>query len=292
MEKTPLFKGVATALATPFDESGIDLSAFGNMIERQINAGVSAIVVCGTTGEASTLTREEKRRLTAFAAERVNGRVPVISGSGCNDTAEAIKLSKDAAEAGADALLIVTPYYNKCTQKGLAEYYKAVSEAAGKPFIAYSVPSRTGVRIEPETAAKIAELPLAYGIKDAGDSISDTARTVMLCGEKLPLYCGCDDRILPVLSLGGYGAVSVVSNLFPAETERLCDSFFEGKTKEAAELQLKLLPLIKALFCEVNPIPLKAALAEMGLCRNLLRAPLTAISEEGRKELLSNLFHL
>lgn len=287
MKKTIVFRGSATALATPFDENGIDYISLTKMIEFQLANGTDALVVCGTTGEASTLSDEEKRALIEFTVKQVRKRIPVIAGTGGNDTKKACALSEFAAGCGADALLAVTPYYNKCTQKGLIDYYNAIADASGLPFIAYSVPARTGMKIEPETAAIIAENSLAAGFKDAGDSISDTARTISLCGDSLPVYSGNDDRILPVLSLGGMGVISVASNLIPAEVKRLCTLFFDGDIKKAASLQTELIPLCNALRCEVNPIPLKAALASRGFCRNILRAPLTVLSSENKIKLLS-----
>lgn len=286
MKKTPVFRGVATALATPFDEKGIDYLAYAKMIDFQLSHGADALVVCGTTGESSTLTDAEKREMIDFTVRQVRKRVPVIAGTGANDTKKACALSEYAASVGADALLLVTPYYNKCTQKGLTAYYNDIASASGLPFIAYSVPSRTGVKIEPETSCRIAENPLCAGLKDAGDSISDTAKTISLCGESLPVYSGNDDRIIPVLSLGGKGVISVMSNLIPAEVRRLCTLFFDGETERAAALQTKLIPLCNALFCEVNPIPLKAALADKGFCKNILRAPLTELSPENTEKLL------
>ena len=286
MKKPTVFRGVATALATPFDENGIDYLSFAKMIEFQLTNGVDALVVCGTTGEASTLSDSEKKELIDFTVRQVRKRVPVIAGTGGNDTKKACALSEYASHSGADALLVVTPYYNKCTQKGLTAYYNDIASASGIPFIAYSVPSRTGVKIEPETAVKIAENPLACGIKDAGDSIADTAKTASLCGVGLPLYSGNDDRILPVLSLGGVGVISVMSNLIPSKVKKLCSLFFDGETLKAAELQSQLIPLCDVLKSEVNPIPLKAALAEKGLCQNILRAPLTSLSPENADKLL------
>ena len=287
MKKSIIFRGAATALATPFDEKGIDYLAFAKMIDHQLSHGIDALVVCGTTGESATLSEDEKKELISFTVRQVRGRVPVIAGTGCNDTRRACALSEYAAMAGADALLVVTPYYNKCTQKGLVSYYNDIASASGIPFIAYSVPSRTGMKIEPETAAKIAENPLAAGLKDAGDSIADTARTVALCGDALPVYSGNDDRIIPVLSLGGKGVISVMSNLIPGEVKRLCQLYFDGDTKRAAHLQTALIPLCDVLRCEVNPIPLKAALARQGFCKNILRAPLTELSEENEKALMN-----
>ncbi len=286
MKKSIVFRGVATALATPFDEKGIDYIAFAKMIDFQLARGVDALVVCGTTGESATLSEAEKTELISFAVRQTRARVPVIAGTGCNDTKRACAMSEHAAAAGADALLIVTPYYNKCTQKGLLTYYSDIASAAALPFIAYSVPARTGMKIEPETALKLAENPLAVGLKDAGDSIADTARIISLCGDALPVYSGNDDRVLPVLSLGGKGVISVMSNLFPAEVKRLCTLYFDGDITRAAELQANLIPLCDALRCEVNPIPLKAALAERGFCKNILRAPLTELSSENIKRLM------
>ncbi len=286
MKKELIFRGAATALATPFDEKGIDYYAFAKMIDYQLTNGIDALVVCGTTGEASTLSVEEKMELIAFAVRQVRNRVPLIAGTGANDTKKACELSEYAACVGVDALLIVTPYYNKCTQKGLLAYYNDIAEVSGLPFIAYSVPARTGMKIEPETAYRLSENPLCVGLKDAGDSISDTARIISLCGESLPIYSGNDDRILPVLSLGGKGVISVMSNLIPKEVKRLCTLFFEGETARAAAMQTELIPLCEALRSEVNPIPLKAALSEMGLCKNILRAPLTSLSPEHAAGLL------
>lgn len=286
MKKSLVFRGAATALATPFNENGIDYLAFAKMIDHQLTRGIDALVVCGTTGESSTLTDTEKRELIDFTVKQVRNRVPVIAGTGCNDTKRACAMSEYAALAGADALLAVTPYYNKCTQKGLVGYYNDIASASGLPFIAYSVPARTGMKIEPETALRISENPLAAGLKDAGDSISDTARIISLCGDALPIYSGNDDRILPVLSLGGKGVISVMSNLIPFEVKKLCALFFDGEIERAAELQTELIPLCDALRCEVNPIPIKAALAEMGFCKNILRAPLTGISPENAEKLI------
>lgn len=282
MKKDILFKGSAVALATPFDENGIDYTALGRLIEFQIEGGTDAIVVCGTTGEASTLTETEKKEIIAFSVSAVGGRIPLIAGTGSNNTACACRMSEFAAKAGADGLLVVTPYYNKCTKKGLIEYYNEIAGASALPFIAYSVPSRTGVTIDPDTAFAISESRLAVGFKDAGDSISETAKTIAKCGESLPVYSGNDDRILPVLSLGGKGVISVAANILPKQIKRLCEMYFSGKATEASALQTGLMPLITALFSEVNPIPLKAAMEKMGLCRNILRAPLTEIGDENR----------
>jgi 4-hydroxy-tetrahydrodipicolinate synthase len=285
MKKSIVFRGAATALVTPFDEKGIDYISLAKIIDLQLSSGIDALVVCGTTGEASTLSECEKKELISFTVKQVRKRVPVIAGTGCNDTLRACAMSEYAALAGADALLAVTPYYNKCTQKGLVKYYNDIASAASLPFIAYSVPARTGMRIEPETALLIAENEYAAGLKDAGDSISATARTISLCGDALPVYSGNDDRVLPVLSIGGKGVISVMSNLIPAEVKRLCTLYLDGDIARAAALQTALIPLCDALRCEVNPIPVKAALANRGLCKNILRAPLTELSTEQTKQL-------
>ncbi len=280
MKKEPVFRGVATALATPFDEKGIDYVAFAKMIDFQLTHGADALVVCGTTGESATLTEEEKKAIIDFSVRQVRRRVPLIVGTGANDTKRACALSEYAAKAGADALLVITPYYNKCTQKGLTEYYNAVGVSAGIPFIAYNVPSRTGLKIEPETAFEIAKNPLCKGLKDAGDSMAETIKTASLCGEELPLYSGNDDRIVPILSVGGLGVISVASNLIPAQIKRMCTFFFDGNTEAAGKLQMNIIPLCKFLFSEVNPIPLKYALNKAGLCKNILRPPLSCLSVE------------
>lgn len=286
MKKTLVFRGAATALATPFDESGIDYYSYAKMIDFQLTHGIDALVVCGTTGESATLSDEEKKELIDFTVRQVRKRVPVIAGTGGNNTKKACALSEYAASAGADAILAVTPYYNKCTQKGLISYYEDIASASGLPFIAYSVPARTGMKIEPETALRISENSLCAGLKDAGDSIADTAKTISLCGEALPVYSGNDDRVIPVLSLGGKGVISVMSNLIPAKVKKLCTLFFDGEINKAAGLQTELIPLCDALRCEVNPIPLKAALAEKGFCKNILRAPLTSLSTENTAKVL------
>lgn len=286
MKKELVFRGAATALVTPFDSAGIDFAAMAKMIEFQLTNGIDALVVCGTTGESATLSDAEKRSLIEFTVRQTRGRVPVIAGTGGNCTARAASLSEFAAKAGADALLVVTPYYNKCTQAGLVSYYRTISEASGLPYIAYSVPARTGMRIEPRTALEISLDKNAAGLKDAGDSISETAKTISLCGSALPVYSGNDDRILPVLSLGGKGVVSAAANLIPGSIKRLCNLYFDCRVSAAAKLQTALIPLCEALFREVNPIPLKAALAAEGMCRNILRAPLTELSEQNLRALI------
>ncbi|MBO5212288.1 MAG: 4-hydroxy-tetrahydrodipicolinate synthase [Clostridia bacterium] len=279
--KNTIFTGAATALITPFDKNGkIDYKKFAELVEFQINEGINALVVCGTTGEASTLTDDEHRDAIAFVVKQVNGRVPVIAGTGSNDTEYAISLTQHACEAGADAVLVVTPYYNKATQKGLIKMYTEIADASTKPVIIYNVPSRTGVNIEPKTYLALADHPNIVGIKEANGNISKIAEAMALVGDKLDIYSGNDDQIIPILALGGKGVISVLSNPLPAKTVEICDKFFAGDVAGACKLQLELLPLINALFCEVNPIPAKAAMAHMGYTENVLRSPLYPIEPE------------
>ncbi|MBO4413083.1 MAG: 4-hydroxy-tetrahydrodipicolinate synthase [Clostridia bacterium] len=279
MTINPVFKGAATALITPFSGDGIDYDALGKLIDWQIEKGIDGLVIAGTTGEGSTLTDEEHRQVLSFSAERAAGRVPMIAGTGSNDTAYAIDLTKAACSYGYDAMLIVTPYYNKATQNGLVKMFETIADASDKPLILYNVPSRTGVNIEPNTYLKLASHPNIRGIKEAGGNISKIVETASLVGDKLDIYSGNDDQIVPILSMGGSGVISVLSNLMPYETSKICHDFFDGKIRESAESQMKYLPLINALFCEVNPIPVKAAMAKMGFGENSLRLPLTCIEE-------------
>ena len=286
MKKT-VFTGAATAIITPLNANGIDYESFGRLIDWQLASGIDAIVVVGTTGEGSTLTNEEHESAIRFCVERVAGRVPVIAGTGSNDTAYAIELSRFACDAGADALLLVSPYYNKATQKGLIASFTAIADAVDKPCILYNVPSRTGCNILPATAAALADHPNIVGIKEASGNISQIAELAALVGDKMDIYSGNDDQIVPVLSLGGKGVISVLSNVMPKETVDICRLFESGKIAESRELQLKLLPLINALFCEVNPIPVKAAMTAMGYCDNYVRLPLTPMESNNESKLLS-----
>ena len=285
--KNTVFTGVATAIVTPLTPEGIDYKKFAELIEWQISEGVNAIVAVGTTGEGSTLTDEEHKEAIRFCVEQVKGRIPVIAGTGSNDTSYAIDLTKYACEVGADAMLLVTPYYNKATQKGLVASFKAIADASTKPCILYNVPSRTGCNLLPATVLELADHPNIVAIKEACGNISQIAELISLVGDKLDVYSGNDDQIVPILSLGGKGVISVLSNVLPKETVEMCDKFFAGDVKGSAALQLELLPLINALFCEVNPIPVKAAVAAMGFCENYLRLPLTPIEEQNEKKLLS-----
>lgn len=286
MKKPTVFKGIATALITPLDENGINYDEFGKLIDWQIDSGVNALVVCGTTGEASTLTDEEHRNAISFAVKRTAGRVPVIAGTGSNDTEYALELSSHAVNAGADALLVVTPYYNKATQKGLYNMFTRIADESAKPIILYNVPSRTGVNIEPKTYEALAEHDNIVGIKEANGNISKIVETMARVRGKLDLYSGNDDQIVPLMALGGIGAISVLSNVLPRESVMITDSFFKGDIQKSAELQCKYHDLIDALFCEVNPIPVKAAMAAMGFCKNYLRLPLTTMEEANEKKLL------
>lgn len=285
--KKTIFEGAATALVTPLTESGIDYEAFGRLIDWQIESGIDALVVCGTTGEASTLTDDEHRDAIAYAVKRTAGRVPVIAGTGSNDTGYALDLTRCACEAGADAMLVVTPYYNKATQKGLIRMFETLADASDKPIILYNVPGRTGVNIEPSTYLALADHPNISAIKEANGNISKIVETAALVGDKLDIYSGNDDQIVPIMSVGGKGVISVLSNLIPGETSEICKAFMRGDIKKSMQMQAKYLPLINALFCEVNPIPVKAAMSAMGFCENYLRLPLTTMEEAHMENMLT-----
>ncbi len=286
MKKT-IFTGAATAIVTPFKDGKIDYEAYTRLVEWQIAEGISAIVVAGTTGEGSTLTDSEHKDIIKYTVELVNRRVPVIAGTGSNDTSYAIELSKYADSVGVDGLLLVTPYYNKATQKGLIESFKAVADAVNTPIVLYNVPSRTGCNLTPESCAILAEHENIVAIKEASGNISQIAKLASLTKGKLDIYSGNDDQIVPVLSLGGKGVISVLSNLMPKETDMICKNYLSGKHEEALDAQLRLLPLIDALFCEVNPIPVKAAMAAMGYGENSLRLPLTPMEEAHEEAMLA-----
>ena len=287
MTNHPIFRGAATALITPMTQQGVDYETFGRLIDWQIDSGIDGLVIAGTTGEASTLTDEEHREVLRFAIERIAGRVPAIAGTGSNDTAYAIDMTQYACDLGYDAVLVVTPYYNKATQKGLVRMFTQIADASSKPVILYNVPSRTGVNITPATYAALADHPNIVGIKEANGDISGAVATASMTAGKLDLYSGNDDQIVPFLSLGGSGVISVLSNLMPKETSELCHKFFAGDVTGSAEMQFKYLPLINALFCEVNPIPVKAAMAAMGFGENYVRLPLTPMEEAHEAHLLS-----
>ncbi len=281
--KKQIFNGAATALVTPFKEDGsLDIGSLAELIEFQIENGIRGIVLSGTTGEGSTLSNEEFCLLIQKGAEFIHGRVPLIAGTGSNNTETAIRRSMDAESLGADALLIVTPYYNKTTQAGLIRHYQHILDAVDLPAILYNVPSRTGLAIEPETLRVLSDHPQITGIKEASGNISKTA-DFLASAPELPLYSGNDDQTLPTLSLGGCGVISVLSNIAPQEVQRICTLFEQGKTEKAAKLQLRLLPLVRALFGEVNPIPIKYAMKLQGFSVGNPRLPLVPCEEKTRE---------
>ena len=284
--KPSIFTGAATAIITPFSEGKIDYVSFKNIIEDQIKGGIDAIVVAGTTGEAATLTHEEHCECIKFVVDTVEGRVPVIAGTGSNDTAYGIELSKYACEVGADALLLVTPYYNKATPKGLIKNFIETAEATDKPIILYNVPSRTGCNISLPVYKELAKHERIVAVKEASGNISSIAELIAECGDSFDIYSGNDDQIVPIMSLGGAGVISVLSNLLPKETHDITRLCFEGNYKDAAALQLKYLELINSLFCEVNPVPVKTAMAELGMCKVDMRLPLCEMEDNTKARLV------
>ena len=275
MTKARVFTGVGTALITPFTETGaVDYEYFGPLIDWQIDNGVDALIIAGTSGEGSTLSDQEHKDVVEFAAKRVDGRVPVIAGTGSNDTAYGLQLTTGCVERGADAVLVVTPYYNKATQDGLVKLYYEYADAAGAPVILYNVPSRTGVNITPETYVRLAEHENIVAVKEASGNISQITDLMARTNGNLDLYSGNDDQIVPLLSVGGIGVISVLSNLLPRETHDMVMAYLNGDTQKAMEMQLYYNDLIRSLFCEVNPIPVKAAMSYMGFCENAVRSPL------------------
>lgn len=282
-----IFKGAGVALVTPFKEDeSIDFEALETLVEEQIAGHTDAIIVCGTTGEPATMTEEEKTECIRFVVEKVNHRIPVIAGTGCNCTRNAVELSKKAESLGVDGLLVVTPYYNKATQEGLYEHYKTIAASTKLPIIMYNVPSRTGCNIMPETAARLGkECENIVGIKEASGNISQIATLASLCKGVLDIYSGNDDEVIPILSLGGIGVISVLSNVAPQDTHDMVMEYLEGDREKAVQLQLSYIPLIHALFSEVNPIPVKEALNLLGKKAGLVRLPLTRMSEKNREVL-------
>ena len=280
MSKDLIFKGVGTALITPTNEKGIDYENLEKLIEFQIKEGVNSLIIAGTTGEGSTLNDKEHRDLLEFSMKKINHRVPMIAGTGSNDTNYACELAKFSCSIGVDGLLVVTPYYNKATQYGLIKMYTEIAKVSTAPIILYNVPSRTGVNIEPETYLELSKVENIVGIKEANGNITKIIDAFKLVGDKLAIYSGNDDEIVPFLSLGGVGVISVLSNMLPKETVAICDKFFNGDVKGSRELQLKYLPLIRCLFSEVNPIPIKSAMNKLGYCDNFLRLPLTPMDKK------------
>ena len=289
MEKKHIFKGVGTALVTPMKEDGVDYEALGKLIDWQIASGVNALVVCATTGEAPTLTDNAHCKVLEFAIQRSGHRIPIIAGTGSNDTTHAIMMSQFACAIGADAVLCVTPYYNKPTQSGLIASYTAIADASTAPVILYNVPSRTGVNIEPETYGVLAEHPNICAIKEANGRISKIAEAFRVVGDRLDIYSGNDDQTLPILAYGGKGVISVAANVVPDRMAALCRKFFAGDLTGAVKDQLALLPLMQALFSQTNPIPAKAALARMGMIEERLRLPLTPMEEPQRSKLFAKM---
>lgn len=283
--KKIIFKGCGTAIATPFTETGVNFEEFGKLIEDQIKNNIDSIIVCGTTGEASTMTLEERKDTIKYAIQKVKKRVPVIVGTGSNCTAQAVEMTKFAESVGADGALVVTPYYNKTTQDGLVMHYKKIAEATTLPIILYSVPSRTGVNILPETCKKLSEIENIVAIKEASGNISQIAEIAKLCGDNLNIYSGNDDQIVPILSLGGLGVISVLSNIMPEYTHNITKEFFDGNIKKACKMQLESIDLIKALFSEVNPIPVKQALNFVGYNYGEPRLPLIPMSNTKAEKL-------
>ena len=284
--KKPVFTGAAVAIITPMNADGsVNFEELGRIIDDQIAHDTDAIVICGTTGESPTLSDEEHTACIRYAVKQAAGRVPVIAGTGSNDTKYAIWLSQQAQADGADALLLVTPYYNKTTQAGLVAHFTAMTEAGGIPVILYNVPSRTGLNITPETALELSRNPLINGIKEASGNISQVAKIAQLCGDELNIYSGNDDQVVPLLSLGGKGVISVVSNVKPELVHNCCKAWFEGDTKTACKLQLEILPLADALFCEVNPIPVKYAMNVLGWEAGPCRLPLVEPSDAHKEKI-------
>ena len=288
MKKT-LFTGAGTALVTPMNENGVDFDAYGKIIDFQIENGADALIVCATTGEAPTLDDDEHLEAISYAVDRVKKRIPVIAGTGSNNTAHAIMMNKEAEKRGADGLLWVSPYYNKATQKGLLLHYKALAASTSLPAILYNVPSRTGVNIKPETIEELSYIDNICGVKEASGDVSVAVDILRRCGDRIDLYSGNDDIIVPLMSIGAKGVISVISNVMPKETHDMCKLCFDGDFRAAAQKQMEYFPFIKALFCEVNPIPIKTAMNLMGLNAGKLRLPLCDMSDTNLELLKSEM---
>lgn len=282
MKKT-IFTGAGVAIVTPMKEDGsVDYEVLAKLVEDQITGGTDAIIACGTTGESATLSHEEHVRVMDFIIRRVNGRVPVVAGTGSNDTAYALELSLEAQKAGADGLLMVTPYYNKTSQAGLIRHFTYVADRVELPIILYNVPSRTGCNIKPETFLALSKHPNIVAVKEAAGDIAAVADIAALCGDELAVYSGNDDQILPILALGGKGVISVLSNILPRETHEICATFFRGDLEASRRMQLRYMELIHALFSDVNPIPVKEAMNQMGMNAGPCRLPLVEMSDSGK----------
>jgi 4-hydroxy-tetrahydrodipicolinate synthase len=283
--KKVIFTGAGVAIVTPFTETGINFEELGRLIDFQISEGTDAIIIAGTTGEAATMSDAEHKEAIKFAVEHTKKRVPVIAGTGSNDTAFAIQLSQYAEKVGADGLLLVTPYYNKCSTKGLIKHFKAIADSVNIPCILYDVPSRTGVSIKLEAYKELSKHQNIVAVKEANGDLSSILRLRAACGDDLAVYSGNDDQIVPILSLGGKGVISVLSNVAPKQTHDICQLYFDGKVKESAELQIAYTDLIDALFCETNPIPVKTAIRLMGYAAGPLRMPLCDMEPEHEEKL-------
>lgn len=290
--KRTIFKGMATAMVTPMTPEGVDYEALGRFIDFQLSQGINALVAVGTTGESATLSPEERKEVIRFTIDRVAGRVPVIAGTGTNNTQHAIDYSISAAREGADALLVVTPYYNKATQNGLIAHFTAIADKVDKPIILYNVPSRTGCNLLPATVEKLAEHPNIAAIKEASGNMSQVVELFARCGDKIDVYSGEDGLTVPILSMGGKGTISVLSNVLPKEAVAMTDAFFAGNVAKAAQDQCKYLNLINLLFCEVNPIPAKAAVSAMGFGKEYIRLPMTPMEPENQAKLLAEMRRL
>lgn len=287
--KHTIFKGMATAMVTPMTPEGVDYEALGRFIDFQLASGINALVAVGTTGESATLSPEERKKVISFTIDRVAGRVPVIAGTGTNNTQHAIDYSVSASQAGADALLVVTPYYNKATQNGLIAHFTAIADKVDKPIILYNVPSRTGCNLLPATVEKLADHPNIAAIKEASGNMSQVVELFARCSDKIDVYSGEDSLTVPMLAMGGKGTISVLSNVIPQGAVAMTDAFFAGDVQKAAALQCKYLNLINLLFCEVNPIPAKAAVSAMGFGKEYIRLPLTPMEEANRAKLLAEM---
>ena len=287
--KNTVFKGIATAMVTPMTATGVDYEAFGRFIDFQLEAGINALVAVGTTGESATLTPEERKEVIRFTVERVAGRVPVIAGTGTNNTEHVLDFTRSACAYGADGVLVVTPYYNKATQGGLYKHFSMVADIATKPVIMYNVPSRTGCNLTPETVARLAEHPNIAGIKEASGNMSQVVEIAARCADKLDIYSGDDALTVPMMAMGGLGCISVLSNVVPKLAVEMTDRFFAGDVAGAAQLQCRTLPLVNALFSEVNPIPAKAAVSAMGFGQEHLRMPLTPMEDGSRQNLFAQM---
>ena len=287
--KKIVFKGMATALVTPMTPDGVDYETFGKFIDFQLENGINALVAVGTTGESATLSPQERKDVIRFTIDRVNGRVPVIAGVGTNNTEHVLDFAADACAAGADGLLVVTPYYNKATQEGLYRHYSMIADAATKPVIMYNVPGRTGCNLLPATVARLAEHPNIVGVKEASGSMAQVVEIAARCGDKIAIYSGEDALNVPMMSMGALGAISVLSNVAPKLAVEMTDKFFAGDIKGAAQLQCRTLPLINALFSEVNPIPAKAGVMALGFGQEYLRMPLTPMQDDTRQNLYNEM---